>query len=159
MSVLVYIESKNNKPKKNSAEVISYGKELANKLSCELTVLTINIDDSTELNKYGPDKILKISENSLNIFDAKKFADIIFQAANKFSISHVILNGGVDSKYLAPMLAVKFQAGYVSNVVDLPSKLEPFTVRRTSFSNKSFCDASIVSDKKLLAYLITLLGH
>ena len=52
MSVLVYIESKNNKPKKNSAEVISYGKELAKKISSELTVLTINIDDSTELNKY-----------------------------------------------------------------------------------------------------------
>ena len=151
MSVLVYIESKNNKPKKNSAEVISYGKELAKKLSCELTVITINIDDSTELNKYGPDKILKISDNSLNIYDAKKFADIICQAANKFSISHVILNGGVDSKYLAPILAVKFQAGYVSNVVDLPSKLEPFTVRRTSFSNKSFCDASIVSDKKIIS--------
>ena len=121
MSVLVYIESKNNKPKKNSPEVVSYGKELAKKISSELTVLTINIDDSTELNKYGPDKILKVTDDSLNKFDAKTFADIIFQAADKFSISHVILSGGVDSKYLAPILAVKFHAGYVSNVVELPS--------------------------------------
>ena len=49
------------------------------------------------------------------------------------------------------MLAVKFQAGYVSNVVELPSKLDPFTVRRTSFSNKSFCDTSIVSENKIIS--------
>ena len=61
------------------------------------------------------------------------------------------MSGGVDSKYLAPMLSIKLEAGYVSNVVDLPSKLEPFTVKRTSFSNKSFCDTTITSDKKIIS--------
>ncbi len=151
MSVLAYIESKNNKPKKNSAEVVSYAKELANKLSTEVIVLAINVDDLTSLHKYGPDKILKINDQSLEKFDAKVFADIIFQIANNFSISTIILSGGVDSKYLAPMLSIKLQAGYISNVVDLPSKVEPFTVKRTSFSNKSFCDASILSDIKIIS--------
>jgi len=151
MSVLAYIESKNNKPKKNSAEVVSYAKELANKLSTEVLVLAINVDDLTDLHKYGPDKILKINDQSLEKFDAKVFADIIFQIANNFSISTIILSGGVDSKYLAPMLSIKLQAGYISNVVDLPSKVEPFTVKRTSFSNKSFCDASILSDIKIIS--------
>ena len=49
MSVLVYIESKNNKPKKNSAEVISYGKELANKL-WELSVDLCNSFGVTPIN-------------------------------------------------------------------------------------------------------------
>jgi len=151
MSVLAYIESKNNKPKKNSAEVVSYAKELANKLSTEVLVLAINVDDLTSLHKYGPDKILKINDQSLEKFDAKVFADVIFQVANNFSISTIILSGGVDSKYLAPMLSIKLQAGYISNVVDLPSKVEPFTVKRTSFSNKSFCDASILSDIKIIS--------
>ena len=151
MSVLAYIESKNNKPKKNSAEVVSYAKELANKLSTEVIVLAINVDDLTSLHKYGPDKILKINDQSLEKFDAKVFADVIFQVANNFSISTIILSGGVDSKYLAPMLSIKLQAGYISNVVDLPSKVEPFTVKRTSFSNKSFCDASILSDIKIIS--------
>lgn len=151
MSVLAYIESKNNKPKKNFAEVISYAKKLANKLSSELIVLTINIDDVVELNKYGPDKVLKINDELLETFEAKIFADVIFQVAKEFSISNIILSGGVDSKYLAPMLSVKLDAGYVSNVVDLPSNIDPFTVRRTSFSNKSFCDTSILSDKKIIS--------
>ena len=151
MSILVYIESKSNKPKKSSFEVVSYAKELSKQLSLELIVVAINIDDSSDLNKYGPDKIITIKDADLEKFDAKIYADIISQVCIKFSTSHIILSGGVDSKYLAPILSIKLEAGYVSNVVDLPSKLEPFTVKRTSFSNKSFCDTTITSDKKIIS--------
>ena len=151
MSILAYIESKNNKPKKSSFEVVSYAKELSKQLSLELIVVAINIDDSSDLNKYGPDKIITINDANLEKFDAKIYADIISQVCIKFSTSHIILSGGVDSKYLAPILSIKLEAGYVSNVVDLPSKLEPFTVKRTSFSNKSFCDTTITSDKKIIS--------
>jgi electron transfer flavoprotein alpha subunit len=151
MSILAYIESKNNKPKKSSFEVVSYAKELSKQLSLELVVVAINIDDSSDLNKYGPDKIITINDTDLEKFDAKIYADIISQVCIKFSTSHIILSGGVDSKYLAPILSIKLEAGYVSNVVDLPSKLEPFSVKRTSFSNKSFCDTTITSDKKIIS--------
>ena len=151
MSILAYIESKSNKPKKSSFEVVSYAKELSKQLSLELIVVAINIDDSSDLNKYGPDKIITIKDTGLDKFDAKIYADIISQVCIKFSTSHIILSGSVDSKYLAPILSIKIEAGYVSNVVDLPSKLEPFTVKRTSFSNKSFCDTTITSDKKIIS--------
>ena len=151
MSILAYIESKNNKSKKSSFEVVSYAKELSKQLSLELVVVAINIDDSSDLNKYGPDKIITINDADLEKFDAKIYADIISQVCIKFSTSHIILSGGVDSKYLAPILSIKLEAGYVSNVVDLPSKLEPFSVKRTSFSNKSFCDTTITSDKKIIS--------
>ena len=153
MSILVYIESKNNKPKKSSFEVISYAKELSIKLSLELIVLTINIDEDSEIIKYGPDKIININESSLQIFNAKVYADVINQVVNNFSSIYVILNGSADCKYLAPLLAVKLDAGYLSNVVEQPSSLDPFIVKRTSFSNKSFCDASIKSDKKIISLL------
>ena len=151
MSILAYIESKNKKPKKNSFEVVSYAKELSKKLSTELIVLTINIDNHSNLEKYGPNKIISVNDIALNNFDAKTYADVVSQVATKFSISHIVLGGGVDSKYMAPMLSVKLDAGYLSNVVELPSNLEPFTVKRTSFSNKSFCDASILSDNKIIS--------
>ena len=151
MSILAYIESKNKNPKKNSFEVVSYAKELSKKLSTELIVLTINVENHSNLEKYGPDKIISVNDIALNNFDAQTYADIVSQAATKFSISHIVLGGGVDSKYMAPMLSIKLDAGYLSNVVELPSNLEPFTVKRTSFSNKSFCDASILSDNKIIS--------
>ena len=151
MSILTYIESKNNKPKKSSFEIISYAKQLSKHLSKDLIVVAVNIDDTSTLNKYGPDKVVNVNDQSLEKFDAKIYADIILQVCNKFSASHVILSGGVDSKYLAPILSIKLQAGYVSNVVDLPSNFEPFTIKRTSFSNKSFCDTIITSDIKIIS--------
>ena len=151
MSILAYIESKNKNPKKNSFEVVSYAKELSKKLSTELIVLTINVENHSNLEKYGPDKIISVNDIALNNFDAKTYADVVSQAATKFSINHIVLGGGVDSKYMAPMLSIKLDAGYLSNVVELPSNLEPFTVKRTSFSNKSFCDASILSDNKIIS--------
>ena len=151
MSILAYIESKNKNPKKNSFEVVSYAKELSKKLSTELIVLTINVENHSNLEKYGPDKIISVNDIALNNFDAQTYADVVSQVATKFSISHIVLGGGVDSKYMAPMLSIKLDAGYLSNVVELPSNLEPFTVKRTSFSNKSFCDASILSDNKIIS--------
>lgn len=151
MSILAYIESKNKNPKKNSFEVVSYAKELSKKLSTELVVLTINVDNHSNLEKYGPDKIISVNDIALNNFDAKTYAGVVSQVATEFSISHIVFGGGVDSKYMAPMLSIKLNAGYLSNVVELPSNLEPFTVKRTSFSNKSFCDASIMSDNKIIS--------
>ena len=91
MSILVYIESKNNKPKKSSFEVVSYAKELSIKLSLELIVLTINIDEDLEIIKYGPDKIINIIESSLQIFNAKIYADVIIQdkIQETYTIDHL----------------------------------------------------------------------
>ena len=65
MSILAYIESKNKNPKKNSFEVVSYAKELSKKLSKELIVLTINVENHSNLEKYGPDKIISVNDLSL----------------------------------------------------------------------------------------------
>lgn len=150
-SILTFIESKNNKPKKNSFELISYSKELSKKLSLELIVLTINVDNHSELNDFGPDKIVSINDENIKQFDAKIYSDLIDQVFQKFNSSFIVLGGGLNSKYLAPLLSIKCNAGYLSNVVSLPKELNPFTVQRTVFSNKAYCDASIISKNKIIS--------
>ena len=150
MAVLAYIESNKSKPKKNSYEIISYGRGLADKLSTELIVLSFNIDSIEDLSNYGPDKILNIKNNDLSNFNIQKYADVIAQACNSLSIDTIIIGGSADSKYLAPSLSVKINSSYVSNVVELPSSLEPFTVKRSTYSNKAFSDIIIKNEKKLI---------
>ena len=150
MSVLAYIESNKSKPKKNSYEIISYGRGLADKLSTELIVLSFNIDSIEDLSNYGPDKILNIKNNDLSNFNIQKYADVIAQACNSLSIDIIIIGGSADSKYLAPSLSVKTNSSYVSNVVELPSSLEPFTLKRSTYSNKAFSDITIKNEKKLI---------
>ena len=150
MAVLAYIESNKSKPKKNSYEIISYGRGLADKLSTELIVLSFNIDSIEDLSNYGPDKILNIKNNDLSNFNIQKYADVISQACNSLSTDIIIIGGSADSKYLAPSLSVKTNSSYVSNVVELPSSLEPFTLKRSTYSNKAFSDITIKNEKKLI---------
>ena len=151
MSIIAYIETSKREAKKSAFEVISYAKNISDQLSTELIVVAINLDDTNEISNYGPNKIVIVNNNSIKNFNPKIYAEIIYQIAKENSTNHVILGGGSDSKFLAPILSIKLDAGYVSNVVGEPSNYEPFTLRRTSFSNKSFCEVSISSTNKIIS--------
>ena len=112
--------------------------------------MSFNIDSTEDLSNYGPDKILNIKNNDLSNFNIQKYADVIAQACNSLSIDIIIIGGSADSKYLAPSLSVKTNSSYVSNVVELPSSLEPFTLKRSTYSNKAFSDITIKNEKKLI---------
>ena len=112
--------------------------------------MSFNIDDTTQLSNYGPDKILNINDNKLSDFNIQKYADIIAQACKSLSIDTIIIGGSADSKYLAPSLSVKTNSSYVSNVVELPSSLDPFTLKRSTYSNKAFSDTTVKNEKKLI---------
>ena len=73
------------------------------------------------------------------------------QAAKSDGSSIVIVSSSADSKFLAPLLAVKLEAAFASNVVALPTSIAPFLVKRTVFTNKAFGITELNSDVKLLA--------
>jgi electron transfer flavoprotein alpha subunit len=150
MSVLAYVESSKGKIKKNAFEIVSYSSALAKQLGTDMVVLSINVDDNSELNKYGATKIIKVSSSELDNFDAQITSNVIAQVAKSISSSYVVVSSSVNSRYMTPLLAVELEAGYLSNVVELPSNLSPFTIKRTSFTNKAFCDATIESDIKII---------
>ncbi len=150
MSVLVYTESENGKFKKAALEVVSYAKAVADQMGTTVTAVAINADNSDSLGAYGTSKVLSVKDESLNKFNAKKYAAVIEQAAKNESTKVVVLSSSADSKYLAPLLAVGLDAGYVSNVVEAPSSTSPFTVKRTAFTNKAFANTEINTDVKIV---------
>ena len=150
MSVLAYIESFKGKIKKNAFEIVSYSSELAKQLGTEIVVLAINVEDTSELNKYGASKIIKVSNSELDNFDSQIFSNVIAQVAKHINSSHIVISSSLDSKYMAPLLAIELDAGYLSNVVELPNNLNPFTIKRTCFTNKAFCESTIESDIKII---------
>ena len=150
MPVITYIESSNGKIKKNGFELASYSSELAKLLNTTAIALTVNVSDCSELGNYGISKVLKISDDSLNEFNASTYADIITQAVNKTGANTIIVSRSLDSKYLAPILSANIEAAYINNVISLPSNLDPFTVKRTAFTNKAFSDTSSNSKKVIV---------
>jgi len=150
MSVLVYTESENGKFKKTAFEAASYAKAVAEQLGTTVTAIAINVNDVSALGSYGVDKVLNVSSEDLKPFNAKSYASAIKQAAEKEASKVVVLSQTADSKYLAPILAVNLDAGYASNVVEVPSSTAPFTVKRTAFTNKAFNNTEISTDVKIV---------
>ena len=143
MSVLVYTESENGKFKKNAFEVASYASEVAKQLGTSATAISFNANDNESLGTYGISKVLNVSDDKLNTFNAKAYANAIVQATEKEGAKVIIVSSSTDSKFLAPIMSAELKAGYAPNVVAAPEGTSPFTVKRTAFSNKGFAHTQI----------------
>lgn len=150
MSILIYAESSEGKLKKAALELASYAKKVADSMGTSVTAVTVNTTDNSELAKYGVSKVLKVNNDQLNNFNAKAYADVIKQAAEKEASKVVVLASTTDSKYLSPLVAVNLNAGFASNVVALPESTTPFQVKRTAFTNKAFNITEITTDVKVI---------
>jgi electron transfer flavoprotein alpha subunit len=148
MSVLVYTESDKGILKKAALEAASYGKAIADTMGTSLIAITFKVSDASKLGNYGVDKVLNIE--SVDEFNAFIYADAIKQAVEKENSTLIVLSSSADSKYIAPLLAIGLNAGYVPNVVETPSNLNPFTVKRTAFTNKAFCNTEILTAVKIV---------
>ena len=151
MSLLIYAESADGKIKKVAFELASYAKKVAESLGTTVTAVTVNAGNVTELSNYGVDKVLKVTNDKLANFNAKAYADVVKQAAQKEGAKVIVLSSTTDSLYLAPLVSVGLEAGFASNVVGLPISTTPFQVKRTAFSNKAFNITEIATDIKVLS--------
>ena len=151
MSILVYIESNQNQIKKSSFESLTYAKKLSKLISLDVIAVVINCSELAPLNDFGPDKIISINEKKLETFNAHNYADVISNVSKSVSAKNIIISDTINCKYLASLLSVKLNAAFVSNVVSLPNSTNPFVVKRSTFSNKAFCEIEINSEIRILS--------
>ena len=147
-SILAYIESDKGIVKKSSLEVASYARALADNTNYSLVAVLFNTNEDSVLNEYGIEKIIKI--DGVGEFNNEIYADSLKQVAEKENSKIIVLSNSANSKYIAPTLSVNLQAGYVPNVVELPTSLSPFTLKSSVFSNKAFSQTEIKTDIKII---------
>ncbi|MRT16353.1 electron transfer flavoprotein subunit alpha/FixB family protein [Vitellibacter sp. q18] len=150
MSIIVYTESEEGKIKKIAFEAVSYAKGIAEQMGTTVTAVTINTNNTSELGKYGASKILEVSNDKLKKFNAEAYADAIAQAAKQEGAKAIVLSTSANDKFLAPLLAVNLNAGYVPNVVALPESTSPFKVKHSVFTNKAFAVTEINTEVKII---------
>ncbi len=150
MSVVVFAESENGKFKKIAHEAVSYAKGIADQMGTQVTAVTVNAGDTSELGTYGASKVLEINNDGLSSFNAEGYADAVAAAAKNESAEVVVLTSSANGKFMAPLVAVNLEAGYVPNVTDLPSSTSPFKVKHTVFTNKAFSHTEINTAVKVI---------
>ena len=138
MSILVYTESEGNKYKKQALEAVSYAKELANISGEKLYTLSVNVENTEALNNYGPDHNILVNDEKLINFKAKTYSNLISDVANEIKARFIILTNSSNSRYIAPIISIKLDSSYFSNVVELPKSLSPLSLKSSCYTNKAF---------------------
>ena len=151
MAILVYTESEQGKFKKIAFELASYARAIADVNNNTVTAVCINAENPMELQNYGVDKVLNISNQDLKSFNATSYSQCVFEAAENEKSNIIVISSSADSKYLAPLLAVKHNAGYISNASELPTSYNPLTVKRTAFTNKAFEITQVNTENTLIS--------
>ena len=149
MSILLFIESENNKLKRNAAEIASYGVALADKLNKDCVAVSFNADNAQELGQFGVSKVFNVT-NTPQQFDAHVYANVLTHYVAKLAATHIIVSSSADAKFLAPLIAANTNAAYVPNVVALPHEYQPLTVRRTAFTNKAFANTTLTAEVNII---------
>ena len=142
MSVIVYIESEENKIKKASLEAVSYAKKISESLKKDLIAVSFNLTDFSILKNYGVDKLYNISDDKLKVFEVNIYSNNLSNLFNELEPEIIVITSSANSRYLGPILASKIDAAYMSNVASLPISYSPFSVKRSCFTNKAFNETS-----------------
>ena len=151
MAILVYTESEQGKFKKTAFELASYARSIADENNTTVTAVCINAESPMELQNYGVNKVLNISNQDLKSFNAMSYSQCVFEAAENEKSNIIVISSSADSKYLAPLLAVKHNSGYISNACELPTSYSPLTVKRTAFTNKAFEITKVNTENALIS--------
>ncbi|MCS4432916.1 electron transfer flavoprotein subunit alpha/FixB family protein [Aquiflexum gelatinilyticum] len=155
MSVLVYIEHAEGSVKKTSLEAISYAKALSDKLSLgEVIAVALGAISTDELSKAGPagaSKVIHVGDQKLNDGIIQAHAEAVAQVYKKVGASTLVLAKSSLGDAVAARLAIKLDAGLVSNVVELPDATSGYKVKRSIYTGKAFAETMVNTENKILA--------
>ena len=112
---------------------------------------TIDSQELASVGEAGAAKVLYASDERLNAGVIQAHASAVAQAFQAVGASTLILAKSSLGDAVAARLAIKLDAGLVSNVVELPRLEAGFVVKRSIYTGKAFADTTITTTKKILA--------
>ncbi|MCU4173692.1 electron transfer flavoprotein subunit alpha/FixB family protein [Carboxylicivirga sp. N1Y90] len=161
MAILVYIRNVAGTIKKQSLELSSYAHAMAEATNQEVIGIVIGeIDDSalSELGNYGMSQILKADNPNFNMRVNRVYTRIIEQAVLKTNAQYILFPDNNQGKAIAPRLSVRLQAGFVPQVLGLPSSYEPFHIEKRAFTGKALANIEVNTERIILSPILNSYG-
>lgn len=152
MSVLVFIETNDNKISKAAQEAVSYGSKIG-----DVTVVTFGNCDASVLETLGKNGAKTVLiQKGLTAFNDQQATKLVVQASNETGAKTIIFSQDQSGKSTAPRVAVRLNAGHASGAIELPS--ENGNIKTNVFSGKAFEIISIQSEIKVISLLPNSFG-
>ena len=155
MSILVFVDAPKGKIAKAAYEAVYYGKQIADKRSTTVTVLTygdVADSDLAELGNYGATKVLV--NKSIKEDNDEQLTALGAAAVEKEGAKVIIFSFDPLGKSLAPRLSARLEAGLVTGATALPEMDgDNFVVTKSVFSGKAFSKNAIKTDIKIISLM------
>jgi electron transfer flavoprotein alpha subunit len=148
MATLVFVETSEGKVRKTSLEAIAY----AHQMGAGVTAIVLGTASASELEslgKYGAQKVLHASDSKLDHPVIQVFASVLTKAMQDENADVLVLANSSLATPVGAKVAVKTNASFASNVVELPSA--GFVVKRSIYTGKAFSMVELKNQKKVIA--------
>jgi electron transfer flavoprotein alpha subunit len=152
MSVIIYTENWEGHFKKKTFELVSYAAALAKEKSLQVIAVSIgNVDEEKlkELGRYGANRVIHFQTEQPGL-DNKVYASHLANVAKEHEATMLLFADNNTGKALAPRLAARMKAGYLSGITGLPESFEPMVFTVKTFSGKAFGKVSLKTEKAVL---------
>ncbi|WP_154859681.1 electron transfer flavoprotein subunit alpha/FixB family protein [Cyclobacterium xiamenense] len=154
MSILVYIEKDQGRIKSSSLEAVSYAAVLGEKTGAAVSAVGLGSLEGTEwdrLGQSGASAVYQVADERLDAGVIQAHASVIAEVFRIVGAKTLVLAKSSLGDAVAARLAVKLDAGLVTNVVDQPDLTAGFVVRRSIFTGKAFVATRVDTENKILA--------
>lgn len=149
--ILVLADIRDNSFRNVSFEAIAAGKKVADGGEVVVALLGDNVSDlAGELFNYGADRVVTVEDDNLKTYTPDAYSQALLQVIDEEAPDALLMGHTAMGKDLAPRIAMKKQAGLVSDAIDLEVKGEEVIFTRPIYAGKAF-EKIVVSDGMILA--------
>lgn len=153
MNIIAYLDFTKNELKKVAFEVATLANQIKSQSNANIFAIGINADENkaNELKEYGIDKLINIKSDLLDNYSSDAIANSLFQYAQSINPDLVIFPANSHGLELAPRLAAKFNAGYVSDVIEVIFDNGNLFFKKPVYAGKSIVTSKINSPVKVIS--------
>jgi electron transfer flavoprotein alpha subunit len=150
--ILGILEQREGKLKKVSLEILSITAKLASELNidAEAVVIGSEIENINDVSGYGVKKVVHFKNTALSQYSASAFKEIIAAYAKETGADYIVFPNTGFGKDIAPLVAVKLEAGCLIDCVELDASSGELQATRPVYAGKALLEVKLKSDKKVI---------
>jgi len=136
-SVMVFVEQFEGNIANVSLELISKGRELADRLGVQLEGVVVGYDMGEELaalGHFGCDRVYYINNKSLELFQSLPYTDAVSLVIKKYKPQIVLFGATTTGRDIAPRIASELRCGLTADCTDL--QIGEFTLKGETYKDK-----------------------
>ena len=154
MKILACAEQRNSQFKKTAFEVVTAARQLADATGgeCIAVVIGNNVASiAAELGSYGASKVLVVEDPRLENYSTTAYSKVISEIAQSQSADVVMISASALGKDVAPRVAVRLEAGLVSECTAIQFANGTITATRPVYAGKGLLDVEVKTPKKVFS--------